>query len=201
MSGRRRSHRDVRGYTRPLNVRDWASLSPENLSSPRAGGGWQFSVLRSDLSVPRLLTTPAHGASAPHLRTNFLQFSGAQELLCQATPCPQRGPFSLRLALHPGTGRLCSPHLAGPALGGLTPVGTVPAICPYFIRRRSRPSEGHESAARPLPETFGRTHRDEPPEPQLPAAMLRPLQRGHGAWSPQPPATASLHGAAGARPS
>ena len=37
-------------------------------------------------------------------------------------------------------------------------------------------------------------------EPWLLAAMLRPVERGHGAWSPQPPATASLHGAAGACP-
>lgn len=145
-------------------MRDWASLSPENLSSPWAGGGWQFSVLRSDLSVPRLLPTPACGASTPHLRTNFLQFPGAQELHCQATPHPQRGPFSLRLALHPGTGPLCSPHLPGPALGGHCALLAQRLPSPLISSRDpARPSEGHESAAHLLPEAFGRTHGDEPP--------------------------------------
>lgn len=37
-------------------------------------------------------------------------------------------------------------------------------------------------------------------EPWLLADMLRPVERGHGAWSPQPPATASFHGAVGGCP-
>ena len=37
-------------------------------------------------------------------------------------------------------------------------------------------------------------------ETWLLAALLGPVERGHRAWSPQPPATASLHGAAGACP-
>lgn len=37
-------------------------------------------------------------------------------------------------------------------------------------------------------------------EPWLLAALLGPVERGHRAWSPQPPATASLHRAAGACP-
>lgn len=37
-------------------------------------------------------------------------------------------------------------------------------------------------------------------EPWLLEALLGPVERGHRAWSPQPPATASLHGAAGACP-
>ena len=91
VSGRRHSHRDVRGDTQALNVRDWASLTPENLSSPRAGGGWQFSVLRSDLSVPWLLPTLARGASTPHLRTNFLQFPGARSSIARPPPAPGVG--------------------------------------------------------------------------------------------------------------
>ena len=153
---------------------------PENLSSPRAGGGWPFSVLRSDLSVPWLLPTPARGASTPHLRTNFLQCPGAQELHCQATPRPWRWPFSLRLALHPGTGPLCSPYLPGPMLWGH---GTLSAQClPSPLISSGDPARNsgcHELAAHLLPAAFGRTHGDEPP----------------GALAPGSPAGASREGA------
>ena len=96
---------------------------------------------------------------------------------------------------------LCSPHLPGPALGGLD---ALLAQCLPSPLISSRTQPGPVRATSQLL-TRSLEHLGEPvgmslQEPWLLAAMLRPVERGHGAWSPQPPATASLHGAAGACP-
>lgn len=144
-------------------MRDWASLSPANLSSPRAGGGWQFSVPRSDLSGPWLRPAPAPGFyTTSESQLPPVSWSpGAllpghppplvMALLTEAGPAPRHRTAVLSL--------LTGSH----AWGTRHPVGTVPAVSPYFIRRPSQEFCGPRVSCSPIPCSIWENPQGEPP--------------------------------------
>lgn len=143
----------------PAPERERLGLSGlQALSSPRAGGGWQFSVPRSGSLRSLAAPAPAPGFYTTS-EANFLRFPGAQELCCQATP-----PLVMALLTEAGPAprhRTAALLLTGShAWGTRHPIGTVPAVSPYFIRRPSQEFYwSPESAAHPFPAAFGRIHR------------------------------------------